>query len=315
MTQSAAASILDSTVPTEAVAAAAPEATATPTATSPTPAAANTEKLSPKLHGLLQREKSALQREQAVKAREAEISEKLARLEQFESAKGTSPLEALKLLGYSYEDLTKATLADGNLPADVQVKKVEEKLNSFLEGQEKAALTAAQKEKEDAVRQEQEMTETFQGEIATFLKENADRYEFIAFEEEQQLVYDVIDEHYKRTQADKTAKAEAGGFDVSDIRGDVMTIADASDKVEQWLEQRDIKRKELKKSKALWAMRPNTAQAASTASKPTNKPTSQKPKTLTNNMSAIAGAPRTKPISDDERVQKAIAFANSLLRR
>lgn len=261
-----------------------------------TPEAAADSKLSPKLQILLSREKNAVERERAANAKEAEIEAKLKRIEDFEAAKGTSPLKALELLGYSYEDLTKATLADGEVTPDVQIKKLDERLNSLVKNQEQALEREAEEAKKIAERQEQETITTFKSEIGTYVKEHGERYEFIEFDQAHELVYEVIDEHYNRT-----INADTG-------IGDVMTIATAADKVEEYLEKKYIKAKELKKVQALMGARPTPP-----APKPMNPQFSQKPKTLTNNMSATQTTPqRTKPITDEERIQKAIAYARSL---
>jgi len=236
------------------------------------------EKLSPKLQILIQRERAAVERERAAKASETSASARLkeieareARLNEFESVKTKNPRKALELLGLSYQELTQAELADGAVPAEVQVKRVEEKLESFVKAQEDAKLQQSQEYQKQQEMNHARTIEKFKGEITSYLNDNGTRYELISFEQSEPLVYDVIDEHYNRTckaaieqaagldptdslEAAQRAAADAG-IDISDIRGEVMTIAQAADKVELHLEQKYDKARDLNKVKALLAPR------------------------------------------------------------
>lgn len=253
------------------------------------------DKISSKLDLLIRREQQAFVRESAAKQKEADLESKLKRIEEFESVK-TNPKKALELLGLNYDELTKSILADGEIPAEVQLKKIEEKFDSFRSAQEEATKKQEEEKLNQAKAQEQQAISGFKTEINTYLKDNATRYEFIAFEESQELVFDVIDEQYNRTMDPQTGI------------GKVMSIAEAADKVEEHLEKKYKKAKELNKTKTLWSAVPSRIQPP----KPETRATQPQHRTLTNQLSASQTKPRTRPITDEERVQKAIAYAKGL---
>lgn len=255
---------------------------------------------SAKLNALIRREKAAIQREQSAKTLEAQIQAKAeviaakeAKYAELENLKNTNPRKALELLGLSYQDLTQVELNDGNLTPEIQLKKLEEKFErseNDRKAREEADVAA---EAEAAKRSETQMIEDFQREIGGFLKENSKKYELINFEGQDQLVYEVINAHYERT------------IDPGTGLGKIMTIADASDRVEKYLKGKYEKAKELDTVKSLWAPVPPAKQKMP-------EPTRHKPPTLTNNMSATPSRPRTTVMTDEERIQKAIAYAKGL---
>lgn len=254
-------------------------------------------KVSSKLEMLIKRENEARKLEAAARDKEKLLVEREARLEAFEKSK-EDPRKALELLGLSKEELAKVMLAEeGELPPELKIKKIEEKFNKYVESQKADEQRRAEDAKRQAEAQEQKMVADFKGQINSYLKEHNERYEFIAFENQEELVFDVIDEHYKRTIDETTGI------------GKVMTIADACDKVEQHLEQKYQKAKELKKVSSLWAAVPKgVAEAAKAETRKDFKP----PKTLTNNLSSTPAKPPTKPITDEDRVKRAIEFARGL---
>lgn len=266
------------------------------------------EKVSGKLEMLIRREQQALQRERFAKQKEAEVESKLQQLlerekkiQEFEGAKGNSK-KAMELLGLNYDELTKSHLQDGEIPPEVHIKKIEEKFDAFKSAKEQEDKQRAEETKRAAEAQEHKAIADFKGEINTYLKDNAARYELIAFEGQEELVFDVIDEHYNRTLNPETGV------------GNVMTKAEAADKVEAFLEQKEIKRKELAKVKTLWGSVPkNTVQNAAKPEAVINKPL----KTLTNQLSARATPSKeaNRFLTDEERVQKALQYHSNLLKR
>lgn len=257
---------------------------------------ANDPQVSSKLEILARREQAALQSERAAAARIKEFEQREAKLKEFESIKETNPKRALELLGLNYDEITKIQLLDGEVPPEVKVKKLEEKLNGFEETQKQKEQAQAEEAKKAAQQAEEKAVSDFKTDINQYLTDNSARYELIQFEGQQNLVFEVIDEHYSRTIDPQTGV------------GKVLTKAEAADKVEAWLEQKYDKSRSLSKVKALMNLR---REAPKEAAKPEVK-TSQPPKTLTNNLSATQTKPRTTPITDEERIQKAIAYARGL---
>lgn len=266
------------------------------------------DKLSPKFQALLKRERVAIDRERAAKelemgveTRSKSLADRESKIAEFESLKTKNPLKALEMLGLSYQQLTDIALADGNIPPELEVKRVEEKFDSYLRSQEENEKKRIEAEHKSAQDREVQITQKFKGEISTYVKDNSDRYELINFEQNDDLVYDVIDAHYERTKNEETGL------------GEVMTIAQAADKVEEYLEKKYDKARELKKMKALWERSSKPAPKQDFLEKLKNTETRQTPKTLTNNLSATPSPSKsTAPITDEERIRRAIAYAKGI---
>lgn len=253
------------------------------------------ERVSNKLEILIRREAAALNRENQAKAKEAELEAKLKRIEDFESVKD-NPKKALDLLGLNYDELSRSILADGEIPPEVKIKKVEEKFDKFREEQRQEVEKGQQLAKAQAEEREKMAISNFKGEIGSYLKENSERYELIAFEGQEDLVFEIVDTHYNRTIDPETGI------------GKVMSISEAADKVEQHLEAKYNNAKKTNKVQTLWGAIPKEMQEK--LAKAEVKP-SQPLKTLTNQLSATP-TKRALPITDEERVQKAIAYARGL---
>lgn len=267
------------------------------------PAVKDEPRVSGKLQLLAQRERQALSREQAAKSKESQVQEatkaleaREARIKEFETLRETNPLKALELLGLSYQQLTEAALSDGNIPAEVQVKKLEAKVTDLAKAREEDARKAADEAKAQAERQEAQAVEEFRSEIKGFIEQNPKDYEFIQFEAQENLVFRVINEHYVRTTDPETGV------------GKIMTIKEAADKVEAFLEKRYEKLLSLEKIKSKLA--PGQGKPpAKPQTIPSSKPTAP---TLNNTMSPGHVAQPTGLLTDEQRVAKAIAYARGI---
>ncbi len=265
------------------------------------------EKVSSRVEILIKREQAARQREAAANAKEREVEEKIAkreaefdlkwkRIQEFDQVK-EDPKKALEILGVDYNQITQSVLSDGSIPPELQIKKIEAKFEAFQKAQEDGERSKAEAQKLNAQAQEEKAISNFKLEITSELKKNLERYELIAFEDEEDLVFQVIDEHYRRTIDPETGI------------GKVMAITEAADRVEEHLEKKYDKSRSLNKVKTLWSAIPKELQ--SQIAKPETKP-SQPPKTLSNKLSATPQPARKSPVTDEERVQRAIAYAKSL---
>lgn len=264
------------------------------------------ERVSNKLQVLVQREKQALEKEQRAKQREAEIelkykalTDRESKIEQFESLKSTDPMKALELLGLSYQDLTNTALNDGAVTPEIQVRKVEEKLDSYLKSQEAAERERAEAAQKQAKQNEERVITDFKKDISTFIDADPKQYELIKFEGMEEFIYLTIDEHYNRTVDPQTGI------------GKIMSIKEAADKVEAMLEKKYNDARKLTKFNI-----PNpTPKVAIEADKGQRITFQERPRvarTLTNQLSATPQQPRTRPLTDDQRIQKAIAYARGL---
>lgn len=269
-----------------------------------TPVEPKKEAVSPKINALIRRERQALEREQNAKtseaklqAREEALKAREARVEEFETIKTTNPKKAREMLGLTYDQITQIELLDGQIPPEVQVKNVEDKLTKLTEEMRSKELATAEAQKVYQERQEEQAREEFQREIGSYLDTNAKEYQLIQFEGQQALVYAVIDEHYSRTVDEKTGV------------GKIMSIKEASDKVETHLKEKYKKAVELETVKGFFKA-PEVPKPKFEVERPLMP--RPKPQTLTNNMSAQPQRPRTSPLSDEERIAKAIAYARGL---
>lgn len=268
--------------------------------TEPAPQAKPDERVSGRMEMLIKREQQALHRERAAKEYEQKLQDKLKLIDEFEQAKGGNSKKALELLGLSYDQLTQSVLKDGEIPAEVGLKKIEDRLNKFEMTLEEKEKKQEQDRRQYAEQQVENAKKNFQTEIGTYLSDNKDRYELIQYDGLENLVYDVIDEHYNRTLNPETGI------------GKVMSIKEAADKVEEHLEKKYLKSRELTKVKALWGAIPKATQEQLAKQNQTQNKVQTPPRTLTNNLSASPVIPRKTPLTDEERIQKAIAYAKTL---
>lgn len=253
------------------------------------------EKLSSRIEMLIKREQQAQARERYATQKEQELEARLKRIEEFESAKA-NPKKALELLGLDYDELTKTMLNDGNVPPEVEIKKLRKEWEEERHKQALKEQEAVEAQRKSAQANEERAIAGFKEQINQYLSDNKDRYELISFEEQQDLVFAVIDEHFNRTIDPQTGT------------GKVMSISEAADKVEKFLEEKYHKSRDLNKVKALWGNLPKSVQRE--VEKREQAPT--KPQTLSNQLSAQPSKPRKTPLTDEERVAKAIAYARGL---
>lgn len=192
--------------PVEGAAPAAPEAKETPEA-APQP-----EKFPKQFAAIVKREKAVTEREKALKAAEPDL--KVTKQVQ-ELAKAGKRLEAIKLLGFSYEDLTtEALAASESSDPQAQIKALQDKIDQ-LEGKKKdeeKAPEAAQ------IEQAKQVVEQFKTDIKTHVDAAKDKYPLIVDNGYHDLVFQVIDEHHAR-------------------EGVLLTIEQAAQAVENYIEQ------------------------------------------------------------------------------
>lgn len=254
----------------------------------PPPAIQKEEQVSSKLAVLMERERQAVSRERLAKAQEEKLSDRLQKIEQFESVK-KDPKKALEFLGLSYDELTQSILKDGEIPPSVEIQRLREELEHFKSQSKQKEDLEVEEKKKQILKNEDKAVTDFKNEITEHLKANQERYELISFEEANELVFEVIDEHYNRT-----VDQESGV-------GKIMPISEAADKVEQYLEEKYLRAKEKNKVKAFWANVPKGIQDQLEKQK-----SRQPPKTLTNNLGPKVTERSTRP-PEDKRIQQILA--------
>lgn len=254
-------------------------------------------KLAGRLEILMRREQGILSREGSIKAQEAALQEKLKLIEKFEEAKKGNAKTALELLGLDYNQLSEAILKDGELPPEVHIKKLEDRLSEQDKRWEEEQKKREEEKKALQAQAETKAVTDFKKEIATYITDNKTRYELSHFEygdEAQEIIFDVIDEHYTRTLNPETGT------------GKVLSLKEAADKVEEFLEKKYAKAKEAEKIKALWGAIPKSTQETLAKQLSEKKQPVGSPKTLTNNMTPAPSVKVGRP-SEEERVRGIVA--------
>lgn len=291
MSTTEAGQILDKSQPTLPVASAAPKE---PTPQGGQPAAPKEEPIASKLSVLMERERQALNRERMAKSQEEKLKERLKKIEEFEAVK-TDPKKALEFLGMSYDQLTESILKDGQIPPSVEIQNLRGEIEQLRAQLKQEKDQEVEEQKKRVGEAETRAVSDFKSEINEYLKSNAARYELIEFEEANELVFDVIDEHYNRTVDPETGV------------GKVMSIAEASDMVEKHLEEKYLKAKEKNKVKAFWGTIPKPIQEQLQKQElGTQRFQSQPPKTLTNNLGPKVTERPTR-LPEDKRIQAIVA--------
>ena len=139
------------------------------------------------------------------------------------------PLRALEEAGMGYDKLTELALNDGKLTPEMQLAAMREEIEGDYQRRfEELENKLAEKEKAEEEAYYNSVQENFQEEIGNFVAQNQEKYELIEASQANDLVFDVIEEHYNET-------------------GNVLNIEEAADAVESYLEEEAHKFMKLKK--------------------------------------------------------------------
>lgn len=272
------------------------------------------DKVSSRLEMLIRREQQAIARERSAKSAESEVTRLKAELEterariaRFNSVK-SNPKLALDEMGLTYDEITKAMLQDGELPPEVEIKKLRGDLDGIKKERENDRVQAMEQSRLQAQANEEKAVSDFKTEIGTYVADNASRYELINFDSRQDEVYELIDAHYTRTQAAHAKELELEGKNPSQAIGKVMKIAEAADKIEEYYEKHELEKKKLTKLQSIWGAMPKETLARAVNEAKQTEVKKPPTRTLTNNSSAQGLKPTTTRISDeDKRVADIVA--------
>lgn len=276
------------------------------------------DKLSPKFAALTRKEREIQSQTQKLKTEQAKIgeartkmeaeiaserakiSEDVKKVQEFESLKKMNPLKAFEALGFTYQQLTDIVLNEGKPTPEMEMSRLQSEMDAKLEAykkeqsDERAKLTRESEERQKKELEEQqaklkaqeaEYIAEFQKSIEDFVATNADSYEFITVNEQVPLVFATVERHYEET-------------------GKVLTIKEAADLVEQFLEKRVEQNLATKKLKAKVSPPSSPKEDIQANPKTTQAIPSQAPKTLTNSMTASSVS--SPALSERERIQRAL---------
>lgn len=277
---------------TEPVAGATAPAVTPETKTTPDPKPAEPSKeageFASKFAALNKREKTLQEREAKVKESEKASKEGTASLETLRGKAKANPLDALKELGLTYEQVTQYIL-DGKMapPPDEKYLSLEQKIQK-MEDDKKADETRAAEAKVA------QATAAFKQDIEKFVTSNTEKYGLIGDAKATELVYQVVEQHYAKTKEEGEAR--------------ILSIEEACELVEKHLETEAEKWMSFPKIKA--KLGKTSEKAPATPPSPTMKKEAETSVTLTNGDSSTSqGVKQPAKNRDDE-----IAEAAKLLR-
>ena len=188
------------------------------------------------------------------------------------------PLKTLQELGYDYETLTELVLNEGKLTSDMQLNLLKEDLKREMEEKygslEQKLLEKEKREEEEKYNQ---IVNGFKNDIEDFVSKDPEAYELIQANNANDLVFEVIEEHYNET-------------------GSVLDIKTAAEAVESYLEEEAKKLLKLKKLSRAEAL-------AEENKKPIEK--RQPSPTLSNDQSAASQNNADRKLSVEESISEA----------
>lgn len=261
----------------------APEAA--PEAPAPAPEPAPEKPRADRFALLARKEQDLLRKQQAVKQQQQILAQQAEQLRAFEQAKKQAllnPLDALKHLGLTYEQITEFVLNDNKPTPNAEVMSVRQELEEFKRAQREEQEKLLEQTREMQTREQQAIIESFREEVGEYVSQHAETYELTNLYGGANLVSDVIEEHFKQS-------------------GKLLTIPEAAKLVEEHYEELARKAQQTKKF-AVTQQKVASTQAQTAASAPKLGPT------LSNDLSAnvAAGVPKS-PRSDADRIAAALA--------
>ncbi len=258
---------------------------AAPEAPAPAPEPAPEKPRADRFALLARKEQDLLRKQQAVRQQQAQLARQAEELRAFEQAKKQAllnPLDALKQLGLTYEQITEFVLNDNKPTPNAEVMSVRQELEEFKRAQREEQEKLLEQTREMQTREQQAIIESFREEVGEYVSQHAETYELTNLYGGANLVSDVIEEHFKQS-------------------GKLLTIPEAAKLVEEHYEELARKAQQTKKF-AVTQQKVASTQAQTAAPAPRMGPT------LSNDLSAnvAAGVPKS-PRSDADRIAAALA--------
>lgn len=216
------------------------------------------DKFAVKFAALSRKEKQQREREKAYTAKEAALEQRIKDLEAQYGAKQAEvsskyinpedfkrdPLAVLEAQGFTFEQLAQRVLNGGKAGQEEAMSDVERKMVARYEALEKklAEKETAETAREAELKQKnyEQTVQGFQAQLTDFVNKEAD-YELIRANDAVGLVYEVIEEHHKKTFNPKTGE------------GLILSNKEAADAVEKYLLDEAKKQISLNKVKSLLA--------------------------------------------------------------
>jgi hypothetical protein len=233
---------------------------------------------------LARKEQDLYRKQQAVKQQQAAIAAQAEQIRAFEQAKKQAllnPLDALKQLGLTYEQLTEYVLNDNKPTPNAEVQSVRQELEEFKRQAREEQERILEQQREMQTREQQQIIEQFRSEVNEYVEQHAENYELTNLYGGAHLVSEVIEEHFRQTQK-------------------LLTIPEAAKLVEEHYE--DLARKSLATKK--FAV---TQQKAASPQETVAAPAPRMGPTLSNDLTASVAASPKSQRTDADRIAAALA--------
>lgn len=204
------------------------------------------------------------------------------------------PIGTLKELGYDYNALTELAVNDGKLTPEMQIRLLQEELSSKDEQyNNKIEEQIKQLRDEYLADKEAQAEQQYENEVQNYIAEinnvinSSDKYELTKAEDGSDLVFEVVEQHFKNTQE------ETG-------TGEILPIEDALEYVENFLfDQYKERLGNAKKLKELFGQQ-QAPQAPQTPQRKTQI-------TLSNTLDSEVPTRERRPMSEDDYKRQAAA--------
>jgi len=242
------------------------------------------ERASDKFAVLARKEAEVFRKQQAVRQQQAELARQAEEIKQFQEMKRQArmnPVDALKQLGLTYEEVTEYLMNDNKPTPAAEVMTLKQELEDFKRQQmeEQKRLLSEQRAAMEA--EQQATIEQFHSEVNEYVAQHADTYELTALYNGASLVAGVIEENFKQTQR-------------------LMSVPDAAKLVEEHFEELAKKAQATKKFAA-------TQQKAASPQVPAQTQAPRMGPTLSNDLTARVAANPQRPRTDEDRIAAALA--------
>lgn len=240
---------------------------------------------------LARKEQDVFRKQQAVRQQQAEIARQAEEIRQFQMARQqalANPIEALRQLGLTYEDVTKFVLNDNQPTPELETAALRREIEAVKQQTQMDRERMVREQREAATREQQQIIAAFREEVSDYVSQHTDTYELTNLYGGATLVSDVIEEHYNEQVRSGVRNPK------------LLTIPEAAKQVEEYFES-EVRKAQATKKFAATTQEVASPKAGSAAAAPKMGPT------LSNDLGAsVAGSPQ-RPRSDADRVAAAIA--------
>ena len=228
---------------------------------------------------LFEKRFSALsKREKRLQEEKSKYSEYKTKLEAIEKSKESGALEFLISNGFSLDDVINAALGGEEVEQKDPVDKMREDFEAYKKEQEDKLAEEARRQEEENQNSIKETIENHKQAITEHVRQNPEKYELIESQGQHDLVWEVTEAHFQEF-------------------GEILSIEEASDKVEAHLEARI---QELLKLKKFSKQEPETLEDR-------NLGKIEKP-TLNSSYSNVSVPVQEKALTREESLRKAASM-------